>query len=445
MSLSIVLIGSMAHAAQAKLPGKPRIVPGNPTTEIRLAEIAPALQAPAPLQPASQASPKAIVTGMLATGSDGQMVSAKTISRLSPHELERFLDRLMDGAPFDGNAIGTDSVAPASAQEKVEEISFVRLKSGQDSTASLFSFRGDRFKMDAVLGETSDDGPDLLALNLEYMDHAGRLVRAGRNDVKSYSGYGSAIVEIGRYPQARRIDLKYPDGVHEIDPDLGPYYFESSPIRIIGHPAGRPLLRETLPRLMPEIARVGRHVIDAYPPARSAVIGVGRAASPILAYLETLHPGYTAQLPLSNARLTYEQLRPKRAAAIREHLRRMLPPPSQLNGKTILLLDYASSGENIRGAASYLKRFIELDGPRLGYSGVEVELLALGTGDYDRPYPYIRVSDALYLALTGRAFDYYAQFGKWSSFDALPGEFVRQPKHRILMDLMRAEVRRAIP
>lgn len=89
------------------------------------------------------------------------------------------------------------------------------------------------------------------------------------------------------------------------------------------------------------------------------VIGVGRSPTPFIAFLQEYRPNSAVNLPLSQFRYpTGTELSHEDERKLYQHLDRFIPSEQELEGKEIVLLDYAVSGESLLSFTRYFQKYL---------------------------------------------------------------------------------------
>lgn len=176
--------------------------------------------------------------------------------------------------------------------------------------------------------------------------------------------------------------------------------------------------------------RIVREIRDLYPERAHIYIGLGRSPTPFMAYLKILGLRNVFNVPLSSMRShpnrenmphalrrRYESpLGPALQERLWEHFERFLPPGETLEGRKIVLIDYAQSGSSLVSAQHYISEFY-------ARQGFDVEVIALPIVDPAfsnmlvgalTSVPQIWVeSQALKNNLQNEFYDRLSEFGKY--------------------------------
>jgi hypothetical protein len=179
-----------------------------------------------------------------------------------------------------------------------------------------------------------------------------------------------------------------------------------------------------------ETQRIAREIRNLYPDRAHIYIGLGRSPTPFMAYLKVLGLRNVFNVPLSSMRShpnrenmphasgrRYEKaLGPALQERLWEHFERFLPPGEMLEGRKIVLIDYAQSGASLVSAQQYISEFY-------ARQGFDVEVIALPIVDQAfsnmlvgalTSVPQISVeSQALKNNLQNEFYDRLSEFGKY--------------------------------
>ncbi|HXW53811.1 MAG TPA: hypothetical protein VEL47_06875 [Myxococcota bacterium] len=119
---------------------------------------------------------------------------------------------------------------------------------------------------------------------------------------------------------------------------------------------------QSLRRDFLSIHQVSQNVLKICPPDRCVIVGIGQSPTPFIAYLRNEVDQYAYAVPLSNFShgVYHEALNKDQEARLFAHFSSFLPGQAQLGGRSIMLLDYASSsgGKSILAASRYMERYL---------------------------------------------------------------------------------------
>jgi hypothetical protein len=125
------------------------------------------------------------------------------------------------------------------------------------------------------------------------------------------------------------------------------------------------------------VKRTSVELMEQFPPENYWYVGVGRSPTPLMAFFENLGIKSLTTLPLSGMGSFDEPKNMSQIeiqARLEMHLREMLPTSTELQGRKILLIDYASRGDGIIHALREVRSFVGTNRP-----GVEVQAVGLTT------------------------------------------------------------------
>jgi len=138
-----------------------------------------------------------------------------------------------------------------------------------------------------------------------------------------------------------------------------------------------------------EVRRLSRLLLEKYSPERHLFIGIGRSPVSVIAFLQVLLGDEAAlNFPLSGMgkmgqfdQVSYEdiaELEQEQAASMLPHFLHFLPAPQKLNGREIVLIDFAGTGKSLVRTYQQTLAFYQQQ-----YPGAKVSIHGLGL-TYDR-------------------------------------------------------------
>lgn len=102
---------------------------------------------------------------------------------------------------------------------------------------------------------------------------------------------------------------------------------------------------------------VAEKIKNICPPESCIIAGLGRSPTPVIAFLQGDTPNYAFNVPLS-VRGIDTPLSVRNAKLLSNHFDRYLPNRDILNGRSILFVDYMSSGESIPKMSDLISKYL---------------------------------------------------------------------------------------
>src|SRR4051812_14373440 len=96
------------------------------------------------------------------------------------------------------------------------------------------------------------------------------------------------------------------------------------------------------PEIFDDIESVSHRIMAKFPKDENVYIALGRSPAPFEAYLSTEDNADVWNIPLSSFRygVTDQVLTPEQETVLFEHFDRYFPKSSELNGRSVVLMDY---------------------------------------------------------------------------------------------------------
>lgn len=107
-----------------------------------------------------------------------------------------------------------------------------------------------------------------------------------------------------------------------------------------------------------EIQTASLEILARFPPNRFHYVAIGRSPTPITAYLRQIGIE-SSTVPISSLRYQDFPFSPEAKAQLLEHFQNFLPVPGTLEGKKLLVIDYADYGGTIERAVSLITEIYE--------------------------------------------------------------------------------------
>jgi hypothetical protein len=143
-----------------------------------------------------------------------------------------------------------------------------------------------------------------------------------------------------------------------------------------------------------EIKGISENLLKLCPPESCVLIGVGTSPTPFMAYLHGLGlNSYAKTVPISDFRFgANSNGRPKLASALEEklyeHFDHFLPKAEELKEKSVLVFDYAASGESLVTARNYLQSYLSKRAEGKGRISPSVKTAAIVYKNLIRDLPF---------------------------------------------------------
>lgn len=163
------------------------------------------------------------------------------------------------------------------------------------------------------------------------------------------------------------------------------------------------------------------HIIQRIcPPTHCLVIGIGRSPTPFSAYLQFKLDHYFWNIPLSNFKNGLEEgveSKEDLRMVLFNHFHKYLPSDSEINHRSIVVLDFSIDGETLANATFYLTEYLQT---KTNHRGTPKALAILGPDRFYQSgfHPYIRQAilfeddnNRLFQNLRAQKFDPFAEFG----------------------------------
>lgn len=163
------------------------------------------------------------------------------------------------------------------------------------------------------------------------------------------------------------------------------------------------------------------HIIQSIcPPKDCLIVGIGRSPTPFAAYWQLKSEGYFWNIPLSNFRNGLEEGVESKKDLINvlfDHFQKYLPLESEMNNRSVVVLDFSMSGRSLVHATFYMREYFRIKAIR---SGTIKALAILGPDsfydsgfhpDIDQAILFEDYQNKLFQNLRGQKFDKFAEFG----------------------------------